>query len=87
VEKKKVLAQFRIIPGVGESISEDLWDLGLRSLDDLRGADPEILYERMCEQQRRRIDRCMLYVLRCAVYFVTEPVHDPDKLKWWNWKD
>ncbi|MBC8473125.1 MAG: pathogenicity locus, partial [Planctomycetes bacterium] len=30
---------------------------------------------------------CMLYVLRCAVYYASNTEHDPDLLKWWNWKD
>ncbi|WP_334292712.1 helix-hairpin-helix domain-containing protein [Parasporobacterium paucivorans] len=29
----------------------------------------------------------MLYVFRCAVYYANEEAHDPEKLKWWNWKD
>ena len=85
--KRAVLREFRRIPGVGPSIAEDLWGLGMRSIDDLRGGDPEALYERMCEVQGVRIDRCMLYVLRCAVYYASEYPHDPEKLLWWNWKD
>ena len=23
----------------------------------------------------------------CAVYYATEPNPDPEKLKWWNWKN
>ena len=85
--KRAALRDFRRIPGVGRSIAEDLWSLGMRSVDDLRGRDPEALYERLCEIQGVRIDRCMLYVLRCAVYFASEFPHDPEKLLWWNWKD
>ena len=85
--KKAVLRDLRRIPGVGPSIAEDLWLIGVRSVDDLRGGDPDALYERMCERQGVRIDRCMVYVLRCAVYFASEYPHDPDKLLWWNWKD
>jgi hypothetical protein len=33
------------------------------------------------------IDRCQLYVYRCAVYYAGTPGPDPEKLKWWNWKD
>ena len=85
--KRAALRDFRRIPGVGASIAEDLWGLGMRSVDDLRGGDPQALYDRMCEIQGMHIDRCMLYVLRCAVYFASEYPHDPDKLLWWNWKD
>ncbi len=39
-----------IIPGVGKSIANDLQEIGIISVDDLKGKDPE-------------------------------------KLKWWKWKD
>jgi hypothetical protein len=86
-EKRAALRDLRRIPGVGPSIAEDLWQLGMRRVDDLVGRDPEALYERMCEIQGVRIDRCLLYVFRCAVYFATEGEHDKDRLLWWNWKD
>lgn len=86
-QKQLILTAFRQIPGVGKTIAEDFWDIGLRSLDDLKNADPEILYERLCKVQNTRVDRCMLYVFRCAVYFASTTNHDPELLKWWNWKD
>lgn len=82
-----VLKELRRIPGVGEAISRDLWQLGIRSVEELRGRDPEELYQRLCRLQGETIDRCMLYVFRCAVYFASNETHDPDRLKWWNWKD
>jgi hypothetical protein len=86
-DRRAALKELRRIPGVGRSIAEDLWMLGIRSPGDLRGRDPQALYERLCELQGARIDRCMLYVLRCAVYFVSHERHDPGLLKWWAWKD
>jgi hypothetical protein len=86
-EKQIVLKNFQIIPGVGKVVSEDLWDLGLRKVSDLKGKNPEVLYEKLCKIQNTRIDRCMLYVLRCAVYFASNSRHDSEALKWWNWKD
>lgn len=81
------LRDFRRIPGVGPSIADDLWRLGFRRVADLRGRDPQALYEALCEEQGMHVDRCMLYVLRCAVYFASEETHDPDLLRWWSWKD
>lgn len=81
------LRDLRRIPGVGKSIAIDLWDLGVRSVAQLDGADPEDMYERLCMLRGQHIDRCMLYTLRCAVYFAGPGPHDPDLLKWWNWKD
>ena len=82
-----VVKDLRRIPGVGPSIARDLYELGVQSVADLRDADPRELYERRCEQQGVRIDRCLLYTFRCAVYFASTESPDPELLKWWNWKD
>ncbi len=79
--------ELQIIPGVGPSISQDLHDLGFRTVPDLAGHDPEEMYRDLCELRGSPIDRCVLYVFRCATYFASHRVHDPDLLKWWNWKD
>lgn len=81
------MKEFLKIPGVGPSIAGDLRSLGFRSLNDLKGQDPETMYESLCSLRGVRLDRCILYVFRCAVYFVTEETHDPELLKWWRWKD
>ena len=74
-------------PGVGPSIARDLRDIGIHQLQDLRGADPETMYDNLCVLRGSHIDRCVLYVFRCAVYFADNSTHDPELLKWWNWKD
>lgn len=75
------------IPGIGKEAAKDLINLGIRRLSDLHGANPEQLYEQHCIQKGQAVDRCVLYQFRCAVYFVNNEQHDPEKLKWWNWKD
>ena len=75
------------IPGVGPSIEKDLLELGFRSVADLRGADPEEMYERLQVLRGGPMDRCVLYVFRCVVYFASESRPEPELLKWWNWKD
>jgi hypothetical protein len=81
------LRELRQIPGVGKSIAQDFWSIGVHRISDLRGADPDDLYARICAYQGAQVDRCMLYVCRCAVYYAAGGPHDPDLLKWWNWKD
>lgn len=83
----KTLKGLQRIPGVGKSIAVDLWNLGIRSPGDLRGRDPAALYAALEALAGQHVDRCMLYVLRCAVYFAQTPAPDPELLKWWNWKD
>lgn len=85
--KKEILKDFRRIPGVGSSIAEDFYQMGFRSVAELKDADPEKLYIDFCTLKGCKVDRCMLYVFRCAVYFASNSSHDPEKLKWWNWKD
>lgn len=86
LSKSSALKELRKIPGVGKSIAEDLWSLDIRSVADLQGRDPEALYHQLCALQGAQIDRCMLYVFRCAVYYASNTRHDPELLKWWNWK-
>ena len=77
------------IPGVGKSIAEDLINIGIISVNDLKGKDPEILYDQSNRFAGMVQDRCLLYVFRCAVYYAeTEGnIREQEKLKWWNWKD
>ena len=55
------------IPGVGPSISADLRALDIERVADLKGRDPEQLYQRLCVRHGGPVDRCVLYVFRCAV--------------------
>lgn len=75
------------IPGIGPSLARDLTALGFSRAEDLRGQDPERMYEDLCEIRGRVVDRCVLYTFRCAVYFASNDSPEPELLKWWNWKD
>lgn len=87
--EKIALRDLQRIPGVGKSIARDFYEQGFRSVEQLRGCDPESLYQRQCEIQACHVDRCWLYVARLAVYFAETPVMEQqkEKLLWWNWKD
>lgn len=80
-------SDLRRIPGVGKNIEADLMALGINSVADLKGRDPEQLYLQDCARKGFREDRCQLYVFRLAVYFAETPNPDPARLKWWLWKD
>ena len=75
------------IPGVGPSVARMLRDVGINEIGDLKNRDPRELYDRLNEVRGERLDPCVLYTFRCAVYFASEPNPEPEKLKWWNWKD
>lgn len=85
-EKESQLRELRQIPGVGKSIANDLYNIGIRRIPDLKDKDPEELYRLSNAYAGIVQDRCLLYVFRCAVYYASEKIHDPEKLKWWNWK-
>jgi hypothetical protein len=85
--KANIQKQFQTIPGVGKACSLDFWNIGLRSITDLAGQNPKILYDKLNIISGVKHDICMLYTFRCAVYFATEKEHEKEKLKWWYWKD
>lgn len=75
------------IPGIGKSLKKDLQLLGCEKVEDLKGENPQAMYEKLNEITHTRQDPCVLYTFRCAVYFASHKKHDPEKLKWWWWKD
>ena len=75
------------IPGVGERIASVMEAVGIRTVSDLRGRDPEELYAKERLLKGYQEDRCALYVWRTAVYYADHETRDPEKLKWWYWKD
>lgn len=85
--KPSALKELQQIPGVGIKTAEVLWGLGIRSVQDLKGKDPDQLYQKLCTQQHKQVDRCVLYVFRCAVYYASNKKPKPRLLKWWNWKN
>lgn len=83
---KRAADDLQTIPGIGPSIAEDLRRIGIESVDDLVGRDPEQLYEVSNADRGTVQDPCLLYTFRCAVYFA-EGGREPERLKWWNWKN
>lgn len=75
------------IPGVGINMKRHLLNLGIQCVEDLKGQDAQQLYDRDCLLHGVPLDRCVLYVYRLAVYYAENDQYDPEKLKWWNWKD
>ena len=76
-----------VIPAIGPSMAIDLKNLGYSQVRDLRGENPAEMFERLRVMAGGHMDRCVLYVFRCAVYFAEHEKHDPELLKWWNWKN
>jgi Pathogenicity locus len=86
-DKSSVLKELRQIPGIGKACSYDLWNIGIRKVSDLKDKNPKTLYEKLITLTGVKHDVCMLYTFLCAVYFASTQKRDPEKLKWWYWKD
>jgi len=84
--QEKHLKELITIPGVGRKIALYFLELGIKRVSDLKKKKPQVWYDALCRKQGYRVDRCMLYVFRCSVYYATHKKHDPRKLCWWNWK-
>ena len=87
MNRKETIKSLTQIPGVGKSIAGDLLNIGIKSVGDLKGKNPEQLYNKSNKHAGTVQDKCLLYVFRCAVYYANTKKPNPEKLKWWNWKD
>ncbi|KGK98661.1 pathogenicity locus [Methanococcoides methylutens] len=86
-KKEETLKELMQMPGFGKKSAEQLWDLGIRSISELKERDPELMYLELIDLRGRHIDRCVLYGFREAVYYASHKNPEPDLLKWWNWSD
>lgn len=88
-DKKSAIKNLCQIPGVGKSIANDLINIGIYDINQLKGRDPEDIYHLSNQYAGTTQDRCLLYVFRAAVYFAETPEGErkSEKLKWWNWKN
>lgn len=85
--RAEAMREWQTIPGVGPSLARDLMSLGISRVAQPRKKDPEILYRRLEWQVGAHVDRCVLYVFRCAVYYAETSKPEANLLKWWSWKD
>lgn len=86
-KKEKRLEELMQMPGFGKKSAEQLWELGIHSIAQLKDKDPELMYLELIELRGKHVDRCVLYGFREAVYYASHKNHDPELLKWWNWSD
>lgn len=87
--KEESIKNLMQIPGVGKSIANDLYRIGINKVEDLKQKNPDVLYDLSNKVAGCVQDRCLLYVFREAIYFAEIPKehHNKEKLKWWNWSD
>lgn len=87
MEQILVDENLQAIPGVGPAMARDLMDLGVHRISQLKDRDPEKLFDQLCTIRGYQVDKCVLYVFRCAIYFASTGNPDPELLQWWNWKN
>jgi Pathogenicity locus len=68
------------IPNVGPKVARKLERLGVSRPADLRGRDPEELFERLCALDDRRHDPCLLDTFVAAISYANG---DPAR-PWWE---
>jgi hypothetical protein len=86
-KRAAALKELQEIPGVGPTIARNLFAIGIHRIGQLKGRSPETLYRRLERHEGAPVDRCALYVMRCAVYYAENERRSPRLLKWWNWMD
>jgi nucleotidyltransferase/DNA polymerase involved in DNA repair len=65
--KDEVISELRGLPGVGENAAEALYRLGIRSKEDLKGKDPDQMYQELRSMKGSYAEPCMLNSLKIAV--------------------
>jgi hypothetical protein len=68
------------IPNVGPAVARTLRRLGIGQPGDLRGRDPDELFERLCALDGRPHDPCLLDTFSAAVWFADGHPARP----WWE---
>lgn len=81
--------QLRAIPGIGKTFTQDFARIGISSVEQLRGRNPEELFAALVAANAglgHATSKNYLYVIRMAVYFA-DGGRDPAKLRWSAWSD
>lgn len=87
--KAETKDELESLPGVGPSIAKDLRAVGVTSVSGLVGRSPEALYEQLCQRRSGggHVDRCVLYVFRCAVAVAETGIRTGPAAQWWRYSD
>jgi len=68
-EKRTNIDKLESIPNIGPAIAAKLHLLGFQEPTDLAGADPYLMYRKLCQLTGKRHDPCLLDVFISAVSF------------------
>ena len=79
------MRQLRDLRGVGGAMLDDFALLHISTVDQLAGADPAELFERLSRLRGVPIDVCCLDTFRCAVAQARNPRLPAEQCDWWWW--
>jgi len=74
------MARLQEIPNVGPRMAEDLFKLGIASLRDAAGRDPDEMYHELCALDGKRHDPCVRDVFAAVVTYAEGGPARP----WWE---
>jgi len=77
---RPMTSELTAIPNVGPAVARKLERLDVTGLDDLRGRDPQELYDRLCVLDGHRHDPCLLDTFVAAVAYADGGPARP----WWE---
>ena len=66
-EEKAVVAELRKLPSVSEKCCRGLYLLGIRSIDDLKGKNPDDLFGQLTVRKDFYAEPCMQKMIKIAV--------------------
>ncbi len=72
-ERNRDIKRLQSLRNIGPVIASGLYDIGIKTPEQLKRATPEELYEKLKMRAGGSLDRCVLYVLRGAVMDIPWP--------------
>ena len=81
--ERTALKSLQTLPNIGPTCARDLILLGYRDAIELKGEDPRVMFDRLCEITGKRHDLCVLDTFMSAVSFANGQPAKP----WWHFTD
>jgi Pathogenicity locus len=79
-ECEEAMARLQQIPNVGPKMARALLKLGIRSLEDAAGKDPDEMYYELCAIEAKRHDPCVRDVFAAVISYAEGGPARP----WWE---
>ncbi len=78
--ERQILKSLQTLPNIGPACAKDLYMLGYRAPENLRGEDPVQMFENLCSITGKRHDPCVLDTFMSVVSFANGGPARP----WWH---